>query len=233
MTRWCIVVLILSATVPFRTVSGQIFDDRLQPPGTIAEGPMRLRATERALQRSAQRDAEHGKVSRLALFEMAFPDDSAQFAGLGGNALMAVTALSWCQYELPLKSAYLTTGDERVPLEPVSSIYSAEADSAVAGVYGGHRSDELFLVPVEAVARGGTLMVDFAQPPDQLPQAAARVCSTPGRDAFQLHEFKAGDLPADYLTSMGSLATHAPDIDALVAFVRRQYPEFLTRPSPR
>jgi hypothetical protein len=233
MTRWHLVFLGLAVSAPLVAIHAQILDDRLQPPGSIADGAMTLRATQRALRRSAERDAEHGKVSRIALFEMAFPDDSAEFAALGGNALLAITALSWCQYELPLKSAYLATDSGRAPLELVSSIYSAEADSTIAAVYGKHRIDQLFLVPVEGAARGGVLAVDFAEPPGKLPQAAARVCGTKGRDAFELHRFESGEIPEEYLKSVAPLVAHSPNVDSLVAFVRRQYPEFLAPPDRR
>jgi hypothetical protein len=230
MNRSRATLLAFLAAAPLRTAAPQVMDDRLLPPGTIAEGAMTLRATERALLHAAERDAKRGKVSRIALFELAFPDDSTEFAALGGQALMAVTALSWCQYELPLRDTYLLSDSGRIEMTPVTSVFSEAADSNVMQVYGGHRIDELFLVPVEAVARGGVLAVDFGKPPDKLPPPAARVCGTPGRDAFQLHRFLEDDVPADYLARVGVLAARTPDTDALVAFVRKTFPEFLAKP---
>lgn len=227
MIRPRVAILAVLAAAPLGSASAQVVDDRLQPPGTIAEGEMTLRATERALRRAADRDSARGKVSRIALFELALPDDSVEFAALGGHALMAVTALSWCQYELPLRTAYLVTDSGRIEMTPVTSVFSETTDSSITRVYGKHRIDELFLVPVEAVAQGGVLTVDFGKPPEKLPPADARFCGTPGRDGFQLRHFLKGELPDDYLAGVGVLTARTPSTDALVEFVKRTFPEFL------
>jgi hypothetical protein len=230
MTDLRIALVMLFAAVPLSRAPAQRQDLRLRNPGSLADQPPALPATNRALREDAVRNGSHTPVSRVALFEIALPDDSAEFAAVGGNALMVLTALSWCPYELPLARAYLTVRGHDTALTLLSSVVSLPEDTTVLRVYGQHRVDALYLVPVEAIAAGGGLNVDFGEPPADLPKNVASVCASPDRAKFTVYVFRPGDVPEAYLQSVGRLAASEVDWDRLIAFVERVYPDFLAAP---
>ena len=159
----------------------------------------------------------YAPIPRIALYDVAYPKDSAEAIAMGGNGVLVVTAVVQDTTEIPLRRVYLTTGTGIQELAPVAALASYASDSVVRATFGRFRLDATYLLPLHLRVTAGDLLADFAA----------------HRDGFRLTQFD-GQRP-DGLRNLGRLPTTSsrPTPAALWSFIRREYPDLAGALAPR
>jgi len=139
------------------------------------------------------------------------PDNAAEFAKLGGYAVMLLTVISRKSEELPLKRVYIQSSAPDITLQRLSS-WRSNVDSKLLAYewYGPYREDGFYLVPVGPMTREGMMIVDFA--PDKL---SLRILKLPSEAALQRKFAQPDPVPGA-----------KPDARALKDLIQRKYPGF-------
>jgi hypothetical protein len=121
----------------------------------------------------------NASVPRIALADVAYPRSQQELQALGGFALMLVTVVCHDSDELPVERVEARVGEQVVNLPLVNSRTIRVNSGRVARVFGGHRFDGVYLVPVFTTRlnarvvvhlRGGSASLEplrFPPPPDQ------------------------------------------------------------------
>jgi hypothetical protein len=182
--------------------------------GSSGYGPVTVKVIDQRLRIVAERLQAYAALPRIALCDVAFPKDSAEYAALHGYAVLALTALTQHPAELPLGRLYVRSGARETALVNLTWVRSDETvvDSVVARTLGRDREDALYLLPIALHAQPGALLLDFAV----------------NRSEFLVQRFEG--LPDD-VTWLPTAAPTAerPAEAALLALVAREYPGFVTR----
>lgn len=152
----------------------------------------------------------YAPIPRIALFDIAYPKDSAESAALGGNAVLVVIAVVQDSSELPLRRVYVTPSTaSSVQLSLVGAAGSYTSDTVTRATFGRFRFDAAYLLPLSVRVTAGDLLIDFGA----------------HRDGFRLIRFD-GDVP-DPIRALGTLpstpARASPE--AVWSFIRREYPD--------
>ncbi len=183
-------------------------------PGGSGYGPVSVKVIEQRLRVVAERLRAYAALPRMAVCDVAFPKDSAEYAALHGYAVLALTALTQHPAELPLGRLYVRSGAAETALVNLTWVRSEEmvVDSVVARTLGRDREDALYLLPIALYAQPGALLLDFGA----------------NRSGFLVLRFEG--LPDD----VAWLPTAAPTAErpaeaALLTLVAREYPGFVTR----
>src|SRR6266700_612138 len=94
----------------------------------------------------------YAPVPRYALYDMAYPKDSAEAAAMNGYAILVVTALVQDSTELPLAKVYVSDARGDLGLTLVNSTASrvSPAESDVRATFGQFRWDGIFLFPLSS-----------------------------------------------------------------------------------
>ena len=158
----------------------------------------------------------YAPIPRIAMYDLAYPKDSAEAATLGANAVLVVTAVVQDSTELPLTRVYLVSAAGTENLAPVALRASHVPDGAVATTLGRYRLDAIYLLPLALRGTAGDLLADFAA----------------HRQGFRLTTFT-GQMP-DALLQLGRLPSHStpPPATALWAMIRREYPDLAAAVAP-
>ncbi|MET0629316.1 MAG: hypothetical protein ABWY92_00505 [Xanthobacteraceae bacterium] len=116
------------------------------------------------IEAGAKRQQERGNTPPRAPFlRIGRPDNAAEFAAMRKYSVMLLTVLSQKPEELPLKRAYIRSNGPELPLQKLSS-WRSELDSKLLGakMYGPHREDGFYLVPIGPLTRDGMITIEFA-----------------------------------------------------------------------
>jgi len=159
----------------------------------------------------------YAPVPRIAMYDIAYPKDSAEAVALGENAVLVVTAVVQDTSEIPLRRVYVQTATGVQELSLVAALASHTGDSVVSGTFGRFRFDAVYLLPLQLRSTAGDLLTDFAA----------------HRDAFRFTHFD-GQRP-QALQELGrpSSGTAQPPAAVLRAFMRREYPDLASALAPR
>jgi hypothetical protein len=131
--------------------------------GPTTFGPDGLTLIDNRIKTAAQnlkKDYPQG-ISRYAAFDMAFPRDEDEYYRLGKNGVILISAVTQDAAELPLARVTIRNGDTLTELKLLASGNRETADD-VQAMFGSHRQDAIYLVPLDQVKRGATLECDFA-----------------------------------------------------------------------
>lgn len=161
----------------------------------------------------------YAPIPRFALYDMAYPKDSADAAAMHGYAILVVTALVQDSSELPLARVYVrdVTGDHALTRAASIKSFVPASQSAVRSTFGRFRWDAIYLFPLASRSIVGDLLADFATL----------------RQGFRLTHY-AGDVPAQLARLKISGAAGAIPPDAIVwMMIRREYPDLAARLGPR
>jgi len=161
----------------------------------------------------------YAPVPRYALYDMAYPKDSAEAAAMNGYAILVVTALVQDSTELPLAKVYVSDARGDLGLTLVNSTASrvSPAESDVRATFGQFRWDGIFLFPLSSRTEVADLLADFSA----------------HRQGFRLTHF-AGDVPDQLARLKISGAAGATPPDAVVwTMIRREYPDLAARLGPK
>jgi hypothetical protein len=101
-------------------------------------------------------------VDRFAKYDLIYPADLKEYQATGGQAILIVTASTKDETEFPLKRCYIKRGWHTFELGPIAASSSINPEGLASTVYGSHRYDALYLVPLELMSSRSTLYVDFA-----------------------------------------------------------------------
>jgi hypothetical protein len=173
--------------------------------------PVAIASLDARLRDAAIQYRVHAPVPRIAMFDISYPVDSAEAARLNGYGLMIVTTATQDSAELPVARLYLrsTNGDLEAPLLAVVRSTIDASDTTVRTVFGRHRADALYLVPLVAVSRGEvSIMVDFAI----------------RRQGFRLGVLHGQNLPQTLDGYAWPKQAEQPARENLLPMLRREYP---------
>src|SRR6267143_2706544 len=187
----------------------------LVDPGSKSNAPAAPDLVARRIAAAARQYQQYAPIPRGAFFDIAYPADTGEYRRMAGYGLLLVTAISQTGDELPVRP-YLRTTDGDVPLRMVTSVMGSTqpGDSIVRRVFGNHRIDALYLIPLHADALGADLLVDFAK----------------NREGFNLGSI-AESLPASLQPAAAVTTTRAqPAQDTMLNMIRREYPGFVASP---
>jgi hypothetical protein len=177
-----------------------------------AQEPVTPRDIDRRLDERAaeiRRAAPQGG-DRYVLFDLAYPQDEAEYRAVGKSALVFLAALSRNSDELPLRRVYTRVGRQEIDLRKLGSRRSEPPPSAIARqVIGRFREDGFWLAPVGPLLREDVLLCDFAR----------------NRSGFALN--RAPFEPPDFIRADRARdKAEKPQDAAVKAFVEREYPGF-------
>jgi hypothetical protein len=133
-------------------------------PDTWSRQSVSPRVADKRLERVAMENRDRGQLSRVAIYDIAFPADADEYRSLGGYAVMMVSAIAQAKDELPPKRVYVRMPDAIIELQLITSASSkVAAGTTIAKAFGMHRWDGLYLFPVNARRHGVELVMDFAR----------------------------------------------------------------------
>jgi len=181
-----------------------------------SHSPISNAALDGRLAQSAVEYRAYAPIPRLAMYDLAYPKDSAEAVTLGANAVLVVTAVVQDSTELPLTRVYLVSASGTQDLAPVALRASHVADGSVASTLGRYRLDAIYLLPLASRGTAGDLLADFAV----------------HRRGFRLTTFT-GQVP-DAVLQLGRLPSVStpPPATAVWALVRREYPDLAAALAP-
>jgi len=205
--------LVLLTLVPAAALRAQ-GPGRVVSPGVSSSQPVPLKLIDQRLRVVAERLRAYAALPRIALYDVAFPQDSTEYVALRGYAVLVITALAQHPAELPLRRVYVRSRTGETELVKLTWVRSDETsvDSVVARAFGRDREDGLYLLPIALHAQPGALLLDFAT----------------SRSGFVVTRFEG--LPDD-VTWLPTAAPTAerPGEAALLALIAREYPGFVAR----
>ena len=147
---------------------------------------------------------------RYVLFDLAYPQDEAEYRAVGKTALVFLAALSRNSEELPLRRVYTRDGKREIALRKLGSRRSELPQSSVARqVVGRFREDGFWLAPVGPLLRENVLLCDFAR---------NRAGFVLNREPFEPPDFVRADRARD--------KADKPQDAAVKALVEREFPGF-------
>src|SRR5450432_437096 len=110
------------------------------PPESWAWQSASPRVVDERLESVAKEYKDRGQLARVALYDIAFPADPAEYRSLGGYAVMLVSAIAQAKDELPPKRVYVRMPESVIELQLISSSSSViPPDSPIAKAFGTHR----------------------------------------------------------------------------------------------
>ena len=164
------------------------------------------------LNRAAVEYRKHAPIPRIAMFDIGYPLDSAEYRSLHGFAAIMVTTVSQDSAELPLARLFFraSTGRETNLASVVQSCGRLlPSDSIIRDTFGKYRCDALYLFPVTFGATPGELLADFAI----------------RRFGFRLAQFGEAIPPALRKLPLGPPGS-PPLLGDALPFVNREFPAF-------
>lgn len=175
-------------------------------------------ALDARLSGAAAQYRSYAPIPRIALYDVAYPKDSAEAVALGGNAVLVVTAVVQDSTEIPLRRMYVITAAGAVQELPlIAAMASYTSDSLIRTTFGRFRLDAVYLLPLPLRVSAGDLLTDFGA----------------HRDGFRLTHFD-GQVP-DALRRLGRLpsTSSTPAAATIWSFMRREYPDVASTLGPR
>jgi hypothetical protein len=174
-------------------------------------------ALDARLAAAAAQYRRYAPIPRIALYDIAYPKDSAEAAALGENGVLVVTAVVQDTIEIPLRRVYVATLTGISELTLIAAVASYTSDSLVRATFGQFRLDAVYLLPLSLRSTAGDLLTDFAT----------------HRDGFRFTHFDGQRPPA--LQELGTPVsrTGPPSPPVLWAFMRREYPDLANVLGPR
>lgn len=102
-------------------------------------------------------------ATRFVEYDMAFPRRGDEYEGFGHQGVILIGAMSHDADELPIARVYIRLDGREVELKRIMSTQREfDATSDAAQVYGPHRQDAFYLVPIELLQPGAQVLCDFA-----------------------------------------------------------------------
>ena len=167
----------------------------------------------------AARYRAYAPVPRYALYDMAYPLDSAEAAAMHGYGILVVTALVQDSTELPLAKVYVrdASGERGMTLVVSTASHVPTADGDVRATFGQFRWDGIFLFPLSARSEAADVLADFSA----------------HRQGFRLMHF-AGDVPDQLVRlKIAGTSAEAPPDAVVWTMIRREYPDLAAQFGPK
>ena len=193
------------------SASAQVFV--LQDGAQSESESVSLREYNRRILHRAKEDSKHSfPVERVTFFDAALPASEEELKEMAGYGLLILTAISHDPDELPPSRVYLKFERQVIPLKLVAlSSSQVDSGSTIGRVYGSHRMDAVFLVPIYVVPKGAEVQVDFAK----------------NRAAFGAGWLGPMELQSSIAGATKPEPGAAPAAAALAGLMKREYPGFL------
>jgi hypothetical protein len=159
-------------------------------------------------------------VPRVALSDIAYPLDRAEFQAMDGFGVIWIAVVSQEKDELPLKRVYAVVDGKQVDLQLATSDFAATSGSAlVQKTLGPIRWDGLYYLPVYLAAHAQKVIIDFAK----------------NRSGFVMLDMEQDPqaLP-DYLSGpIAKPKAARPPAGAAFTLITREYPGYFNLPAHR
>ena len=176
-----------------------------------SSGPVANAALDARIGQAAALYRNYAPVPRVAFFDIAYPRDCSELAGMNGHAVMIVTAVAQDSTELPPARTYFQTTAPGTELPRMAGVESHVGSAAVRGVFGPFRADAVYLLPITPSLGEGDLLLDFAA----------------HRTGFRLARLS-GQIPKSLATCGAAGTPGLPPPDSVLwALVRREYPDLV------
>lgn len=154
---------------------------------------------------------QYAPIPRYVQYDFAPPRDALEYNALQGYGVVLVSVLTQAPEELPPKRMVAKLGDRIVPLTLYTSGSARTTDPRIRAVFGGYRWEGLYVLPIDVVAAGAQLVIDFAV----------------NRDGFVVAQFGERAGMAGMPVAAPLAATPPPA--AFLQFLTREYPGFSPR----
>jgi hypothetical protein len=103
-------------------------------------------------------------VPRVALIDIAFPKDQQEYEKLNKHAVLLITVITHDGDELPIRRVYIRKEKSEIPLTRVVSWRTqTKPHSAARKVFGPHREDSYYLLPIASYFEEGALLLDLTR----------------------------------------------------------------------
>ncbi len=180
--------------------------------GPSSKGPASRETIDKRLETRAaeiQKMAPRG-ANRFVLFDLAWPENEAEYRALGRHAVVVVVAVSQQAEELPLRRVFTAVGERKIALQKIWSARRETAEGSVTRtVFGPYREDAIYLVPSGSFMREYFLACDFAK----------------NRDNFLINQNEL-EPPPFILDDRDRNNASKPAPAALTQFIVREFPGF-------
>lgn len=161
MFRLCLIVLSCLLFLP--GISAAETTRHIVQPPTWSDHPSAPESMNDRLDKAAMRYELEAPIPRILFYDIAYPGNDAELAAMKGYAVMLVTTVSQDAAELPLARVYVVVDGKQVALTRITGSSSTlPADSHPAEVFGQHRWDGLYLLPIYAIESGNYAAADYA-----------------------------------------------------------------------
>ena len=161
------------------------------------------------LRDAAQDYRQNAPIPRIALYDLCFPANAAEFQQLGGNGVLLVTAVVQDSTELPAPRVYVRDAshhDRDLHRLGLACGRLPDRETRIAATFGAYRCDALYVLPVAVGSGAGELFVDFAA----------------HREGFRLARF--GARWPEWLEGVTAASSEPVADSTFNAFIRREYP---------
>lgn len=175
--------------------------------GPDVEGSVGPSAIGERLEQAATRFRQQGKtLDRIVETDMYAPKDRAEYDGLGGNAIVLLSAVSQTKSELPLRRVYISIDGRETDLVAIDGPkLDGSVPKKAADVIGRYRQDRFYLAPVALLNKQGFIGVDWAA----------------NRSGFRAFTLPSGE--REWMRSATLTPASRPDPAALNAVLAREY----------
>lgn len=162
---------------------------------------------------AAARYAQAAPIARYAQYDYAAPRDPREYTALQGYGVVLVSVLAQAGEELPPKRVVARVGARIVPLVLYASGSASVTQPQIRAVFGAYRWEGLYVLPLELVAGGAELAIDFAV----------------NRNDFVLARFGERELAGLAGMPVALPLAPAPPAAAFDQFLSREYPGYSAR----
>lgn len=154
---------------------------------------------------AAEISADGKTAQRIATFDVAWPSSQEEYEAVGHVGIVQIAAIVRDPAELPVKAVYVRNEGGDTPLPLLAMTHSAVPADSPSHAIGAYREDSYYVLPTALAATPGEVLIDLAR----------------NRSGMQIMI-----LPLNPPAYSASTAKE-PDVDAVVAFFAREFPDAL------
>lgn len=157
----------------------------------------------------------YAPIPRAGFIDIAYPCNEEEAKALAGYSVVLIVSISQDKAELPLSRVYVVVDGKPMDLELLVSVESTipKKKRLIVTTFGANRSDALYLMPINAAMKKGTILVDFAK----------------NRYGFKLYELQEPDPSSVGRWDEWPTRESRPLTQVLEDFICREFPCFIAK----
>ena len=167
------------------------------------------------VEETAKEYEQYAPIPRVALYDIAYPKDAAEFQQMDGYSILLMVVLTHDPSEIPPARVYASCQGKELPLTLINSLYSKTyPGSLVEKVLGANRWEGLYLLPTYLRIDSKQLLIDFAA----------------HRKNFIFADLSESGPPLlEYSSIIRKPRGKRPPNQALGKFIEREFPGFISK----